>query len=100
MLGATPREASLMARLRKPLQRLPQPGLNRGKVQRAIRRAFLLPNEISTGDATRMAYPRYKWLSPSCYAVARRALARVAVPVGRAPGHGRPLLWRMRDTSE
>ena len=89
-----------MARLRKPLQRLPQPGLNRGKVQRAIRRAFLLPNEISTGDATRMAYPRYKWLSPSCYAVARRALARVAVPVGRAPGHGRPLLWRMRDTSE
>ena len=45
MLGATPREASLMARPRKPLQRLPQPGLNRGKVQRAIRRAFLLTVE-------------------------------------------------------
>jgi hypothetical protein len=41
---------------RKIPQRLPKPGLNRGRVQIAARRVFLLGNEAATADVARYAH--------------------------------------------
>jgi len=46
------------------------------------------------------AYPRKQRLMPHDYKAARRALARIAVPVGHGGGSGRPMLWRLRNSGE
>jgi hypothetical protein len=57
MLGATPRDASLMARPRKPLQRCRNRPQSQKKVQRAIRRAFLLTVEAIAAFTSLAANP-------------------------------------------
>ena len=89
-----------MHRPRKILQRLPQPGLNRGRVQRAARRLFLLSDTVSTGDLRRAAYPRRRRVSSGNYASMHAVLAGMAVRVCRGGGQGRPLLWRLRNSGE
>jgi len=89
-----------MSRPRKPLQRLPQPNLGRGKLQVVIRRLFLLSDTISSADVARTRHcRRQRPLSVGNYAAVRRTLRQMgAVPIGRAGGQGRPLLWRKRNS--
>jgi hypothetical protein len=91
-------------------QRLPQPGLNRGRVQRAARRAaavsgFSKNPLLSTADVAALAFARKRLLhgrrlEPHDYRLARRALELIADPIGRGGGQGRPLLWRLRNSGE
>jgi len=59
---------------------------------------------LSTADVAELAFARKQLLhgrrlDPQDYKLARRALALIAVPIGRSPhGSGRPMLWRLRDT--
>jgi hypothetical protein len=85
---------------RKMPQRLPKPGLNRGRVQRAARRAFYVCDEVSTADVAEIAYCRKllmqeRRLEPHDYRRARRALELIAVRVGRGSGQGRPCRWKL-----
>ena len=72
----------------------------RGRVKRAAERLFMLAREISTGDLAEAGYPRKVRRTPRDYEWMRRVLARYAKPVGRGDGRGRPLLWRLRNSSE
>jgi hypothetical protein len=87
-----------MEHSRKIPQRLPQPGLNRGRLQVAARRLFLLSDVIATSDVTAAGYARKRRPTPRDYEAARRALARYAVPIGRGGGMGRPILWRVKSS--
>jgi hypothetical protein len=83
-------------------QRLPRPGLGRGRVQRAARRACVLADVVSTADVAELAFVRKgllhgRRLEPHDYRLARRALELIADPIGRSPsGMGRPMLWRLK----
>jgi hypothetical protein len=57
-------------------QRPPQPCLDRGKVQRATRRLFLLSDVVTTAMVTAAGYARKRRLMPHDYKAARRSLAR------------------------
>jgi hypothetical protein len=48
----------------------------------------------STADVAAAAYCRKLRPSPFDYRMTRCALARIAVPIGRGNGRGRPLMWR------
>jgi hypothetical protein len=91
-----------MPRSRKMPQRLPQPGLGRGRVQRAARRAAVVKPTLSTADVAEMAFVRKRLLhgrrlEPQDYRLVRRALALIAEPIGRAStGMGRPMIWRLK----
>jgi hypothetical protein len=83
-------------------QRLPQPGLGRGRVQRAARRAAIGRQLLSTADVAELAFVRKRLLhgrrlEPHDYRLARRALELIAEPIGRNGGMGRPLLWRLKS---
>jgi hypothetical protein len=90
------RHTEKMKRPRKMPHRLPQPGLGRGRVQRAARRASLLADVVSTADVAELAFARKRLLhgrrlEPHDYRLARRALELIADSVGRSPsGMGRP----------
>jgi hypothetical protein len=84
------------------LRRRPHaPNKGRGRLQRAIARAFLV-----AGSDTLPSTAVYDW----CFARDRhrppewhrysvwRILQEIAVPVARAPTIGRPWLWRLRDS--
>jgi len=86
-----------MSRSRKIPQRLPQPGLNRGRVQRAVRRLFRLAVEITTADSRRWAYSRKRRCTPRDYEHMRRVLRRYAEPIRRVPPYG-AWLWRLRNS--
>jgi len=88
-----------MQRPRKIPQRLATPGLNRGRVQRAVRRLFLLAVEITTADLRHWAYGRKRKCTPRDYRHMRRVLACVAAPIRRVPPHG-AWLWRLRNSDE
>jgi len=86
---------------RKPPQRPARPGLNRGRVQLAAQRTFVLADTISTADAAMFAYARMyllrgRRLKPHDYRHLRRVLSLIAVPVGRGSGRGRPMQWALR----
>jgi hypothetical protein len=77
----------------------------RGRVQRAARRATLTGDLITTADVLAIAYARRtllrgRPLRPYDYWLATAALRLCAVRVRRAPTHGRPWLWRLRDTAD
>ena len=81
-------------------QRPAQPGLGRGKVQLAAKRAFVCGEVISTADVAQFAYCHKtllhgRRLEPHDYRLARRALALIATPIGRGGGRGRPMQWRL-----
>jgi len=92
-----------MKQARKMPQRLPRPGLGRGRVQRAARRAVIGRQVVSTADVVVLAFARKRLLhgrqlEPHDYRLARRALELIAEPIGRAStGMGRPMLWRLRN---
>ena len=77
-----------------------KPALNRGRLQIAARRLFLLSDVVATSDVTAAGYPQKQRLMPHDYKAARRALARIAVPVGYGGRSGRPMLWRLRHSGE
>jgi hypothetical protein len=52
---------------------------------------------VSTADVARAGYCRKARPTPFDYYMTRLALARIAVPVGRGGGRGRPILWRKRN---
>jgi hypothetical protein len=84
------------------LHRLPKPALNRGRIQQAARRVLLaLGGEATTRDVVEWGYCRKlmrgRRLWKADYQIARRALARIAFPVGRAGGMGRPILWKLKE---
>jgi hypothetical protein len=89
-------------------EKLPTPGLGRGKVQRAAKRAALLAGErlVSTADVLAIAYARRKLLHGlplrrHHYRLASRALELIAVRVKRSPtGSGRAWLWQLRNNDE
>jgi len=69
-------------------------------VKVAATRLFLLSDVISTGALADAAYCRKLRPAKADYGWMRRVLRSMAVPIGRGGGRGRPLLWRIRDTSE
>jgi hypothetical protein len=91
-----------MSPTRKMPQRLPQPGLGRGRVQLAARRAFISCPIVTMADVVELAFARKRLLygrrlEPHDYRLARRALDLIADPIGRSSGGmGRPMLWRLR----
>jgi hypothetical protein len=74
--------------------------LNRGRIQKAARRVLMLNGEVTTRDALAWAYSRkLAWgerIWKSDYRQVREALRLVAVPIGRAGGRGRPIIWRLK----
>jgi len=61
-----------MTRSRKMPQKLPKPALGRGRIQRAIRRAFLLSDVVSTSEIADAAYARRPDRRRGCDRVRRR----------------------------
>jgi hypothetical protein len=86
---------------RKPPQRPERPGYRRGRCQLAARRAaYALGDTLSTGDVALFAYPnkilmRGERLQSHHYRIIRRALELIGRPIGRGPGRGRPMRWRI-----
>ena len=87
--------------VRKPLQKLAKPGLGNGRLQKAIRRAFIAHDDvISTTIAMEWAYAAEMMSNKArhgFYYAARRALASIgARRIGRSKrGSGRPIMWRL-----
>src|SRR5262245_54828268 len=77
-----------------------KPALDRGRLQRAARRAFIAEGDkLSTTAILDWAYVRRRHapLSPGLYHALHRALASIgAKRIGRAETVGRPWLWRLR----
>jgi hypothetical protein len=91
-----------MANSRNLAQRLAKPAKGRGRVQRAARRLFYTQATISTASVAAFAYAkktllRGRRLAPEDYRHVRRALAEIAIPIGRAVRMGRPIVWRLKD---
>jgi hypothetical protein len=92
-----PAAAELWPRHRNLRLRPAKPALGRGRLQRQIRRAFIVSEVLSSSQI-------YDW----CYAGKRlplstrqrysvwRILNEVAEPVGHSLTIGRPWLWRLR----
>jgi hypothetical protein len=78
------------------MSRPPQLPQRRGRVKAATARLFLLSDVVDTGMLADAAYPRKRLCAPDDYRHMRRTLARIAVPVGRGSGRGRPTLWRKK----
>lgn len=69
----------------------------RGRIKKAAGRVFILNGAvISTRDVVERAYARQSKYQRNCYRSARRTLKEIAVPVGRAAGMGRPMLWQLK----
>jgi hypothetical protein len=83
------------------VQRLRSLGYRDGPVQRAVARALAAGGgRIDTGEATAAAYPDALRWSKGEYRNVRRALQRIAVPVGRSADRpGRPIIWQSRWTA-
>jgi hypothetical protein len=80
------------------VRRLRALGYHDGPVQRAVARALVSRGgEIDTGQAREAAYPDSTlWIKGQLRNV-RRALRRIAVPIGRSvDAPGRPMIWRSR----
>ena len=80
---------------------MPRPPIThqrRGRVRRAAERALMVAEIASTADVAVAAYCRKSRPSPFDYRMARAALARIADPIGRGGGRGRPLMWRKRNS--
>jgi hypothetical protein len=86
-------------------KRPPAPAKDRGPVQRAIRRAF-----AASGTKALTSSAIYEWthvrrrrgccksMPFGIYSRTLRTLRTMCDPVGRGPGIGRPILWRLRNS--
>jgi hypothetical protein len=75
-----------------------KPALGRGRLQRQVRRAFLVGEVRSSSQIYDWCYVRRRrpLTTLQRYSV-WRVLVGMAEPVGRAPTIGRPILWRLRS---
>jgi hypothetical protein len=86
---------------RKIPQRPERPGYRRGRCQLgAISAAYALGDTLSTSDVALFAYAnrilmRGQQLEPHHYRTIRHALELIGSPIGRGPGRGRPMRWRI-----
>jgi hypothetical protein len=80
------------------LQRRPaKPALGKGRIQRAVRRAFYFGSEVTSSAVYDWVYPHRRHLLTMAHRhSARRVLLTMADPIGRANTIGRPWLWRLR----
>jgi hypothetical protein len=102
-------QSAQITQITTEMRKIPQlnrgggPGRNRGRVQRAARRAFYGGGTVTTADVVQMAYARKLLIhgrraQPHDYRLARAALRLIADPIGhssKGPGHA--MLWRLRD---
>jgi hypothetical protein len=58
----------------------------------------MLSDTITTGMLAAAAYPRKRICAPQDYGWMRRVLRKIAEPIGRGGGRGRPMLWRLRNS--
>ena len=81
-----------------PLHRPPTPSLDRGPVQRRVRRAFIATGKpvLSTSQIVEWSHPRPGTDWHHARRSVRRVCERHCVRVGRGSGVGRPILWRLR----
>jgi hypothetical protein len=80
-------------------RRPPRPAEMRGRLQRAVLRAFIASDasELSTTALADWAYARSRrGLSSGEYWSLRRVCRQLCERVGRAPTIGRPWLWRLK----
>jgi hypothetical protein len=93
-----------MARARNlsPPHRPPQPALDSGRVQKRIRRAYVATGKLvlSTSQLMRWTHPRPGGNKHNHRRAIRGAAERYCERVGRSNGHGRPVLWRLRNSGE
>src|SRR5262245_62643999 len=87
---------------RSPLNRPPQPALDRGRVQKRIRRAYVATGKLvlSTSELMRWTHPRAGGKRHNHRRAIRGAAERYCVRVGRVSGLGRPILWRLCNTAD
>jgi hypothetical protein len=86
-----------------PLHRPPTPSLDRGPVQRGVRRAFIAMDKpvLSTSQIVEWLHPRPGTDWHHARRSVRRVCERYCVRVGRSDsGSGRPILWRLRNSGE
>jgi hypothetical protein len=71
----------------------------RGRMRRQVERAFIaMPGrELDTGTLCRWVWVRRDRFRTGQYERLRRIVREFAHPVGRGPGRGRPLLWRLKS---
>src|SRR5262249_30875403 len=82
------------------LHRPPTPSLDRGPIQRRVRRAFVGTGRavLSTSQLLEWAYPRARGTRHDMRHAIRRVCERYCEKVGRDTSIGRPILWRLRNT--
>jgi len=86
-----------------PLHRPPTPSLDRGPVQRRVRRAFIAMDKpvLSTSQIVEWTHPRPGTDRHHARRSVRRVCERYCVRVGCSDtGSGRPILWRLRNSGE
>lgn len=88
-------------------KRPPAPAKNRGRIQIRIKRAFtasrakvLTSSEIYSWTHTRRRLGRRKSMPFGVYSRTLRTLRTTCDPVGRGPGIGRPIMWRLRNSAD
>jgi len=85
------------------LHRPPTPSLDRGPVQRRVRRAFIATGKpvLSTSQIVEWSHPRPGTDWHHARRSVRRVCERYCVRVARSDtGSGRPILWRLRNSGE
>ena len=85
-----------------PGHRPPTPSLDRGPVQRRVRRAFIAMGKavLSTSELLPWTHPRARGARHDRRRAVRRACERYCERVGRSAELGAPILWRLRDSEE
>ncbi len=83
------------------------PAKGRGRVQRAIRRAFVASGAEALSSSAiydwahvRRRLGRRKSMPFGIYSRTLRTLRTMCICVGRGAGIGRPILWRLRNSGE
>jgi hypothetical protein len=79
-----------------PWHRPPRPSLNNGKVQRAVRRGFIVKAVLSTTELLEWTHPRGRGTGHNRRRSVRRVCERYCIRVGRGAGVGRPILWKLK----
>jgi hypothetical protein len=75
------------------------PHKGRGRLQRQVRRAFVVCGPVVSSSAVYdWSYARGRRLTQRHRHSVWRILVEVAEPVGRAETIGRPILWRLRNS--
>src|SRR5262249_38612315 len=103
-MNARPKKPTSLRELRLSNLRLrpPKPALGNGRLQRQVRRAFLVhADPLSTSEILELTYARKRMLGERIGGGHRWCVRRVCyalcVPIGRARTIGRPIRWRLKS---